>query len=88
MFPTSNRSAPTLPAGFIRAIADANLLDRRGHVGQAAGDPTRKPPCTIDGEAVACDDDGAPSFDLFQRRRRDDQVFLYAGGDCPPRSVP
>jgi hypothetical protein len=27
---------------MLRAIADANLLDRRGHVGQAAGDPTRK----------------------------------------------
>jgi len=36
------------------------------------------PSCTIDGEAVACDDDGIQSFDLLRRRERDDQVFLYA----------
>jgi hypothetical protein len=33
--------------------------------------------CTIDGEAVACGDDGITSFDLLRHRRRDDQVFLY-----------
>jgi ATP-dependent DNA ligase len=38
----------------------------------------RMPSCTIDGEAVACDDSGVPSFDLLRRRQRDDQVFLYA----------
>jgi hypothetical protein len=27
---------------MLRASADAKLLDRRGHVGQAAGDPTLK----------------------------------------------
>jgi len=35
------------------------------------------PSCTIDGEAVACDDRGVPSFDLLWRRKRDDQAFLY-----------
>jgi ATP-dependent DNA ligase len=34
--------------------------------------------CIIDGEAVACDDDGIASFDLLRYRRRDDRVFLYA----------
>ena len=34
--------------------------------------------CIIDGEAVACDDDGMASFDLLRYRRRDDRVFLYA----------
>ena len=39
---------------------------------------TRLPSCTIDGEAVACDDSGIPSFDLLRYRRRDEHVFLYA----------
>jgi bifunctional non-homologous end joining protein LigD len=39
---------------------------------------TRLPSCTIDGEAIVCDDDGVPSYDLLRHRRRDDRVFLYA----------
>src|SRR5262249_49081026 len=38
----------------------------------------RLPPCTVDGEAVACDDSGMPSFDLLRYRQRDNQVFLWA----------
>ena len=34
--------------------------------------------CIIDGEAVACDDDGRPSFDRIRYRRYDADVFLYA----------
>jgi bifunctional non-homologous end joining protein LigD len=34
--------------------------------------------CTIDGEAVACGDDGIPSFDRIRYRRHDADVFLYA----------
>jgi bifunctional non-homologous end joining protein LigD len=34
--------------------------------------------CIIDGEAVACDDDGRPSFDRIRYRRHDTSVFLYA----------
>ena len=34
--------------------------------------------CTIDGEAVACGDDGISSFNLLRHRLRDEAVFLYA----------
>jgi bifunctional non-homologous end joining protein LigD len=34
--------------------------------------------CLIDGEAVACDDDGLPVFDQLRYRRDDRRVFLYA----------
>jgi ATP-dependent DNA ligase len=34
--------------------------------------------CLIDGEAVACDDDGMPCFDRLRYRRADGHVFLYA----------
>jgi bifunctional non-homologous end joining protein LigD len=34
--------------------------------------------CIIDGEAVACDDNGLPVFDRIRYRRHDGKVFLYA----------
>jgi bifunctional non-homologous end joining protein LigD len=34
--------------------------------------------CIIDGEAVACGDDGIPTFDRIHYRRHDASVFLYA----------
>jgi bifunctional non-homologous end joining protein LigD len=34
--------------------------------------------CILDGEAVACDDAGVPSFDRIRYRRHDASVFLYA----------
>jgi bifunctional non-homologous end joining protein LigD len=34
--------------------------------------------CTIDGEAVACDDNGLAVFDRIRYRRHDGKVFLYA----------
>jgi ATP-dependent DNA ligase len=34
--------------------------------------------CIIDGEAVACDESGVPSFDRIRYRRHDASVFLYA----------
>jgi ATP-dependent DNA ligase len=34
--------------------------------------------CIIDGEAVACGEDGIPSFDRIRYRRHDASVFLYA----------
>src|SRR5262245_20242247 len=32
----------------------------------------------IDGEAVACDDNGVASFDLVRHQRANDSIFLYA----------
>jgi bifunctional non-homologous end joining protein LigD len=43
---------------------------------QIAGAMARLPSCTIDGEALVCDDSGVPSFDLL--RRREDRAFLCA----------
>jgi len=34
--------------------------------------------CMIDGEAVACDENGMPNFDRIRYRRHDASVFLYA----------
>jgi bifunctional non-homologous end joining protein LigD len=34
--------------------------------------------CILDGEAVACGDDGVPRFDRIRYRRHDASVFLYA----------
>src|SRR5207245_7627670 len=34
--------------------------------------------CIIDGEAVACDDNGVASFDLVRHHRANDSVFLTA----------
>jgi bifunctional non-homologous end joining protein LigD len=34
--------------------------------------------CIIDGEAVACGEDGRPSFDRIRYRRHDASVFLFA----------
>jgi ATP-dependent DNA ligase len=34
--------------------------------------------CIIDGEAVACDDNGVASFDRIRYRQHDGDVFLYA----------
>src|SRR5215813_5139460 len=34
--------------------------------------------CIIDGEAVACDDNGVASFDLIRHQRANDSIFLYA----------
>ena len=32
----------------------------------------------LDGEAVACDDNGMPSFDRLRHRQHDEAVLLYA----------
>ena len=34
--------------------------------------------CIIDGEAVACDDNGITSFNLVRYRHHDESIFLYA----------
>ena len=34
--------------------------------------------CIIDGEAVACDNNGVTSFDLIRHHRANENIFLYA----------
>src|SRR5499427_2057771 len=68
-----------------RDAAGVRLLTRNGHdwadryplIAEAAG-ALRVRSCLIDGEAVACDDDGMPSFDRLRYRRADCAVFLFA----------
>jgi ATP-dependent DNA ligase len=78
----------TLPAGFIAPCLPtkaARLYSRNGN------DFTRRFPlivdalarlrsrsCIIDGEAVACDDNGVASFDLIRHQRANESIFLYA----------
>ena len=37
----------------------------------------RSPSCIVDGEAVACDDNGVASFDLIRHQRANESIFLY-----------
>jgi bifunctional non-homologous end joining protein LigD len=61
------------------------LITRNGHdwtdrfplIAQAAGALSARS-FLIDGEAVACDGDGMPSFDRLRYRRADGHVFLFA----------
>jgi ATP dependent DNA ligase-like protein len=61
------------------------LLTRNGHdwalrypLIVEAVDRLKVRSCLIDGEAVACDDNGIASFDLIRHHRANDSVFLYA----------
>jgi len=68
-----------------RDPAGVRLITRNGHdwsgrfplIAEAAG-ALRARSFLIDGEAVACDRDGLPSFDRLRYRRGDGTVFLYA----------
>jgi bifunctional non-homologous end joining protein LigD len=68
-----------------RDPAGVRLLTRNGHdwtdrfplIAQAAA-ALKLRSFLIDGEAVACDGDGMPSFDRLQYRRGDGRVFLWA----------
>jgi bifunctional non-homologous end joining protein LigD len=68
-----------------RDAAGVRLLTRNGIdwsgrfplIAKGAGDLQVRS-CLIDGEAVACDGDGLPSFDRLRYRRQDGTVFLYA----------
>jgi bifunctional non-homologous end joining protein LigD len=54
-----------------------DLTDRFSLIVEALG-RLRSRSCIIDGEAVACGDDGMPSFERIRYRRHDASVFLYA----------
>jgi bifunctional non-homologous end joining protein LigD len=68
-----------------RDSAGIRLITRNGHdwsgrfplVAQAAG-ALKARSFLLDGEAVACDGDGLPSFDRLRYRRGDGTVFLFA----------
>src|SRR5262245_4074276 len=68
-----------------RDAAGVRLLTRNGHdwsdryplIAAAAG-ALKARSFLIDGEAVACDGDGVPSFDRLRYRRADAAVFLFA----------
>jgi bifunctional non-homologous end joining protein LigD len=68
-----------------RDTAGVRLFTRNGHdwtgrfplIARAALS-LKSVSCLIDGEAVACDDDGMPCFDRVRYRRADGHVFLYA----------
>jgi ATP-dependent DNA ligase len=69
-----------------RDAAGVRLLTRNGHdwsarypqISEAAGALQEVRSFLIDGEAVACDGDGLPSFDRLRYRRADGTVFLFA----------
>jgi bifunctional non-homologous end joining protein LigD len=68
-----------------RDAVGVRVLTRRGNdwtkrypLIAAAVDSLRVRSCLIDGEAVACDGDGMPSFDRLRYRRADGAVFLLA----------
>src|SRR5262249_21599603 len=68
-----------------RDAAGVRLFTRNGHdwtgrfplIARAALS-LKSVSCLIDGEAVACGDDGMPCFDRLRYRRADGHVFLYA----------
>jgi bifunctional non-homologous end joining protein LigD len=68
-----------------RDPAGVRLLTRNGHdwlgrfplIAEAAG-ALQVRSFLIDGEAVACDQDGMPSFDRLRYRHQDGAVFLFA----------
>jgi bifunctional non-homologous end joining protein LigD len=69
-----------------RDAAGVRLLTRNGHdwsarypqISEAAGALQGVRSFLIDGEAVACDGNGMPSFDRLRYRRADGTVFLFA----------
>jgi ATP-dependent DNA ligase len=78
----SDQSAATAHRRRVAARDQARRLPRyrpQGRQSRAALQPSRlrSRSCIIDGEAVACDDNGMPSFDRIRYRRHDSIVFLY-----------
>src|SRR5260221_3202891 len=55
-----------------------NDMTRRFPLIAAALTGLRSRSCIIDGEAVACDDNGLASFERIRYRQHDGDVFLYA----------
>ena len=73
------------------ASLPARMVSGCGYTAGPGNDSTRRFPlivetlarlrsrsCIIDGEAVACDDNGVASFERIRYRQHDGDVFLYA----------
>src|SRR5262245_62301449 len=82
------------------ASLPARLARRLGSTAVPGNDLTRRFPlivntlarlhsrsCIIDGEAVACDDNGVASFDLIRHQRANDSIFQAQGFRLPFRSL-
>jgi bifunctional non-homologous end joining protein LigD len=87
-------TAASLPAKLprgLRLYSPGNDLTRRFPLIVDALARLRSRSCIIDGEAVACDDNGVASFDLIRHHRANERIFLYAfdlielNGDDLPR---
>jgi ATP-dependent DNA ligase len=63
-----------------------NDMTRRFPLIAAALTGLRSRSCIIDGEAVACDENGLASFERIRYRQHDGDVFLYAGRETDLRS--
>ena len=78
----------TLPGGFIAPCfptktatlpSGSQWLHEIKHDGfRIIAARLRSRSCIIDGEAVACDDNGVASFDLIRHQRANESIFLYA----------
>jgi hypothetical protein len=73
----SNR-CPAHAAWHDRLPAPFNDLTHRFPLIVEALARLRSRSCIIDGEAVACDDNGVALFDLVRYRHHDESIFLYA----------
>ena len=67
----------TLPPDARRAPTRGPRLDPRDQARWLV-EALRTRSCLVDGEAVACDDDGLSVFERLRGRRHDASVFLYA----------
>jgi ATP-dependent DNA ligase len=62
----------------VRLYSRGNDLTRRFPLIVETLARLRSRSCIIDGEAVACDDNGVASFDLVRHQRANESIFLYA----------
>jgi hypothetical protein len=76
---TASASLPARPARRWRLYSrPGNDLTRRFPLIVEALARLRSRSCIIDGEAVACDDNGVASFDPTRHHRANESIFLYA----------
>jgi bifunctional non-homologous end joining protein LigD len=77
MGPPRWRKRPISNAALRRRSASNDLTHRFPLIVETLG-RLRSRSCIIDGEAVACDDNGVASFDLVRHQRANGSIFLYA----------